>query len=69
MSEEKDPKPDGKEHDFSEFAKHKRPDAGDSQDSTLSDGWGGSAFLRGCGITLGVVALIFFFILGTCFLG
>ena len=63
MSEEKDPKPDGKEHDFSEFAKQSLPKREES------GGGGGSAFLRGCGIAFGIVALIFFFIVGTCFLG
>ena len=29
----------------------------------------GGAFMRGCGIVVGVVALIFFFIVGTCFIG
>jgi len=60
MNEENDPKPEGKEQDFSEFAKHSSPKPEESS--------GGSSFLRGCGIALGIVALIFFFIVGTCFL-
>ena len=64
MNEEKDQKPEGHEQDFSEFAKHSRPPpahtgAGDS----------GNSFLRGCGIAVGVVALVFFFVVGACFIG
>jgi hypothetical protein len=61
MNEEKNQKPQGSEHDFSESAKHSRPQTDKSG--------GGSAFLRGCGILVGVVALAFFLVLGTCFLG
>ena len=67
MNEEKDPKPEGHEQDFSDFAKHSRPKAGEMGGSGSGDSDG--SFLRGCGIAVGVVALTFFFILGTCFLG
>jgi hypothetical protein len=60
MNEEKNQKPEGHEEDFSDFAKHPR--------SQPEKKGGGSAFLRGCGIAVGVVALVFFFIVGTCFL-
>jgi hypothetical protein len=62
MNEEKDQKPEGHEQDYSDFAKHQRPRSEDK-------GGGGGTFMRGCGILVGVVALAFFFILGTCFLG
>jgi len=66
MNEEKDQKPEGIEHDFSEFAKNQRPQTDDKVDKG-GEGSGGS-FLRGCGIALGVVALVFFFIVGACFM-
>ena len=66
MNEEKDQKPEGHEQDFSEFAKRQRPQ---SDDKGGESSGGGSTFMRGCGILVGVVALAFFFILGTCFLG
>jgi len=53
MNEQKDRKED---------EKNRQPDPGNVDD-------GGSPFMRGCGIAVGVVALVFFFILGTCFLG
>jgi hypothetical protein len=59
MNEEKDPKPEGSEQDLSEIAR--------SRSQPLPRESGGS-FMRGCGIAVGIVALIFFFILGTCFL-
>jgi hypothetical protein len=66
MNEEKDQKPEGSEQDFSEFAKHSRPQPGPGDlDGRGSGDW----FFRGCGIVVGVAALIFFLILGTCFLG
>jgi hypothetical protein len=37
------------------------------QEEGKSKGVGG-AILRGCGIALGVVALVFFFIVGACFI-
>jgi hypothetical protein len=62
MNEEgKDQKPEGSEHDLSEFATSR-------SQAPPAEGGGGS-FMRGCLIALGVVALIFFLILGTCFLG
>ena len=67
MDEEKDQKPEGHEQDFSEFAKHSRPQPADTGGNDESGG--GSAFMRGCGILVGVVLLAFFFVLGTCFLG
>ena len=63
MNEEKDKKPEGREQDFSEFAKHSRPQPGDTE------GGSGGSFMSGCGILIGVAVLMFFFILGTCFLG
>jgi len=65
MNEEKDEKPKGHEQDFSEFAKHSRPPPGPGD---LDGSGSGSWFLRGCGIAVGIVALIFFFIVGVCFI-
>jgi hypothetical protein len=68
MNEEKDPKPEGREQDFTEFARHTQPKPGDPGGGD-SDGWGRKgSFARGCAIAFGVVALIFFLIVGTCFL-
>ena len=71
MNEEKDPKSEGHEQDFSEFAKHSRPQSGDM--GGRSGGGRGSSFLRGCylafGIVVGVVAVVFFLIVGVCFIG
>ena len=66
MNEEEDQKPEGHEQDFSGIAKHQRPR---SDDKGGEGSGGGGTFMRGCGILVGVVALAFFFILGTCFLG
>ena len=60
MNEEKDQKPEGSEQDFSEFAKSR------SQLPPPADT--GGSFLRGCGIAVGIVALIFFFVVGACFI-
>jgi len=69
MNEEKDPKPEGHEQDFSAFAKHTPPKSGDAGGDGSSDGWGGAGpFMRGCGIVVGIVALIFFLIVGACFI-
>lgn len=69
MNEEKDHKPQGSEHDFSEFAKHSRPQSGEMGGRSSR----GGSFLRGCymafGIVVGVVAVVFFLILGVCFIG
>jgi hypothetical protein len=59
MNEEKDQKPEGSEQDFSDFAGSRPPPP--------PEGRGGS-FLRGCGIAVGVVALIFLFVVGACFI-
>lgn len=70
MNEEKDQKPEGHEQDFSEFSNHRRPQSDDKGGQRgQGGGGGGGTFMRGCGILVGVVALVFFFILGTCFLG
>lgn len=61
--EEKDQKPEGREQDFSEFANQQRP----QPDNKRSEG-GGDWILRGCGIVLGVVVLVFFLVLGVCFI-
>ena len=66
MNEEKEKKPEGHEQDFSESAKHSRPPSGYSGGS--SRGRSAGLFMRGCAIAFGVVALVFFFIVGTCFL-
>ena len=63
MSEQEDPKEKGSEQDFSEFAKRSR-----SQPPAEDGGGSGGSFMRGCGIALGVVVLIFFFIFGACFI-
>ena len=69
MNEEKDPKREGHEQDFSEFAKHagQRPEDEGHHRSSSSVSFG-AMFLRGCAIVAGVVVLLFFLILGTCFL-
>ena len=54
MNEEKDEKPPVEVQEFSPTPAEK--------------GDGGSSFWRGCFIALGVVALIFFLIVGTCFI-
>jgi hypothetical protein len=63
MNEEKDQQPQGSEKDFSELAKHSAPKPTD-QGGADSVG----AFLRGCGMAIGIVALVFFFIVGACFM-
>jgi len=40
---------------------------GEKDQKPPDSGW--SSFMRGCGIVAGVFALIFFFIVGTCFIG
>ena len=67
MNEEKDQKPKGHEQDFSDFAKHPRPELRkEGRDRAGS-------FRRGCGMAVaiasGVVALAFFLIAGVCFIG
>ena len=62
MNEEKDQKPKGHEQDFSEFARHSRPPP------RKTGGDIGRALLRGFGIAVGIVAVIFFFIVGACFM-
>ena len=58
MSEEK--KDDDKPIEVEKFkvARYPPPDPEDK----------GSSFLRGCGIALGVAALIFLFVVGACFM-
>jgi hypothetical protein len=60
MNEEKDQKPQGSEQDFSGFSRSRSQPPPENKAGT---------FLRGCGIATGIVALIFFFIVGACFLG
>lgn len=62
---EEEQKPEGNEKDYSELAKHSRPQ---SEETGSGRGGVGRAIMRGCGIAVGIVALIFFFIVGTCFL-
>ena len=67
MNEENDQKPEGHGQDFSEYAKHSRPRPYEQ------DAGSGSSLLRGCiralGILAGVVAVVFFLIVGVCFIG
>ena len=59
MNEQDDQKPENGEQELSEFAKAR------AQEKQEYDG---SPILRGCGIAFGVVALIFLFIVGACFI-
>ena len=59
MSEGKDQKPEGSEQDLSEFSRSRSQPPPEEK---------GGAFLRGCGIVVGIVALIFFFVVGACFI-
>jgi hypothetical protein len=61
MSEEKDQKPDH-EQDLAELAKYART-PGPARDPDF-----GGSFMRGCGIAVGVVALVFLLIVGACFI-
>jgi hypothetical protein len=59
MNEEKDQKPEGTGQDLSALSRSRSQPPPEDQ---------GSAFLRGCGIAVGIVAMVFFFIVGACFL-
>jgi len=67
MSEEKK----DKETDFSEYARD-RPNAsppdGDGEPERGKE-HDGSGILRGCAIAFGIAGLIFFLIVGACFIG
>jgi hypothetical protein len=66
VSEQKDKDDKGKESDFSEVARSRGPEP--EAPHKISDGWGGSPFLRGCGIALGITFLLFAFVVGACFM-
>jgi len=73
VTEEKDPKSEGHEQDFSALAKHSgpRPETEGPHRTTGNMRWSsfGRMLLRGCGIVVGVVVMLFFLIVGVCFLG
>ena len=56
MNEKKDERPPIEVEEF-------QPKTGES-----GGGEGSGSFIRGCGIAVGVVALIFFFVVGVCFI-
>jgi len=59
MSEEKKPdKPPIEVEEFKEFSRQRPEDPRGE----------GSSVLRGCGVALGIAALIFLFIVGACFM-
>jgi hypothetical protein len=58
MNEEKNPeKPPIEVEEFKEFSRQ-RPEDPPGE---------GSGFLRGCGIAVGIAALVFLFVVGACF--
>jgi hypothetical protein len=59
MSEERKPdKPPVEVEEFKEFSRQRTEDPPG----------GGSSVLRGCGIALGIAALLFLFVVGACFM-
>jgi hypothetical protein len=74
MNEQEEKKPDAREQDLSEYGKwrpsqpgERPPQHGTGHSPDPDDRFG--RFMRGCAIAVGIVALVFFFIVGACFIG